>query len=151
MFHSEDEYRKHKTNLWTKPKNFGFFFILRPHFQNSLFLIFFFMFSVLNFIMKQKKLLKTKHHCTFVYVMNFTNYCPFLGILLLYDLVSNIFTIFFRGSEVCLEKCDSCGNLGYEKTKDFILREICKRTHCPPIVTLALLLFIHFYQNIKYK
>ena len=30
-----------------------------------------------------------------------------------------------------------------KKSNIFILREICKRTHCPSIVTLALLLFIY--------
>ena len=28
-----------------------------------------------------KKLLKTEHQCSFVYIMNFTNVCPFWGIL----------------------------------------------------------------------
>ena len=50
----------------------------------------------------------------------------------------------FIGSEVCLERCDSYGDFGFKKRKKniFILREFCKRTHCPPIVTLALLLFL---------
>ena len=29
-----------------------------------------------------------------------------------------------------------------KKPKNFVLREFCKRTHCPPVVTLALLLFL---------
>ena len=48
-----------------------------------------------------------------------------------------------QGLEVRLVRCDSYGNFGYlKKTNIFILREICKRTHCPHIRTLALLLFI---------
>ena len=73
---------------------------------------------------------------------------PFLSIFrhffLLCGLVSNIFTMFFRDSQVCLERCDSYGDFGY-LTKNqtfFILREICKRTLCPSSVTLALLFFL---------
>ena len=68
----------------------------------------------------------------------------FWAFLLLCGLVSNMFTMFFRDSEVCLEGCNSYGDFGYliKKSKNFILRKICKRTGCPSIVTLALLLFI---------
>ena len=45
----------------------------------------------------------------------------FWAFLLLGGLVSNIFTIFFRGSEVCLERFDSYGNFGYlEKNQTFL-------------------------------
>ena len=50
--------------------------------------------------------------------------------------------MFFRDSEVCLEKCDSYGDFSY-LTKDQTFLEICKRTLCPSIVTLALLLFLY--------
>ena len=76
------------------------------------FVPFFFMFSVLDTRMEQKKLLKTEQQCTFVYIMNFTNCNPFLGILLLCSLVSNSFAMFFRDSEVCLERCDSYSDFG---------------------------------------
>ena len=68
----------------------------------------------------------------------------FWSFLLFCNTVPNIFTISFRGSEVCLERCDSQGNFDYleKKQKKIILREFSKRTHCPAIGTLALLLFI---------
>ena len=75
--------------------------------------------------------------------MNFTDFNPFYGIFAALRPSFNIFTISFRGSEVCLERCDSYSNFGYlNKSNIFILREISKRTHCPYIVTLALLLFL---------
>ena len=49
------------------------------------------------------------------------------------------------GLEVCLERCDSYGHFGYlKKSKKIILREFCKRLHCPAIGTLTLLLFIQW-------
>ena len=68
----------------------------------------------------------------------------FGAFLLLCGLFSIIFQKNVMGSEVCLERCDSYGDFGFKKRKKniFILREFCKRTHCPPIVTLALLLFV---------
>ena len=53
---------------------------LRPHFQNSFFSQIYVMFSVLAPDWNTKKLLKTEQQCTFVYIMNFTNFYPFLGI-----------------------------------------------------------------------
>ena len=52
--------------------------------------------------------------------------------------------MFFRDSEACLERYDSYGDFGYltKNQKKIIWREICKRTRCPSIVTLTLLLFI---------
>ena len=69
------------------------------------------------------------------------HFCEFL---LLCGLVSKKFTMFFRDSEVCLGRCDSNGGFYYlKKNKNkCIWREICKRTRCPSIVTLALFLFI---------
>ena len=79
--------------------------------------------------------------------MNFKIFVHFGAFLLLSNLVSHIFTILFRGSELCLETIDCYSNFCYLKKKNtkkniFIPREFCKRTHCPPIVTLALILFI---------
>ena len=56
------------------------------------------------------------------------------------------FTMFFRDSEVCMERFDSYGDFGYLKKKSniSILREICKRTHCPSIVIVAFLLFLGY-------
>ena len=48
----------------------------------------------------------------------------------------------FKGSGVCLGRYDSYGNFGFKKLHILILREFSKRTHCPPIVILALLLFL---------
>ena len=45
----------------------------------------------------------------------------FWAFLLLYSLVSNIFTTFFRDSEVCIERCNSYCNFGYlEKNPTFL-------------------------------
>ena len=45
-------------------------------------------------------------------------------------LVSYIFTIFFMGSEVCLERCDSYGNFGYlEKNQTFLFHENFVKEH----------------------
>ena len=76
--------------------------------------------------------------------MVFTNFCPFFGILLLCGLFSNIFTMFFRDSEVCLEIYDSYGDFGYltKNQNIFFEEEFLKRTHCPSIITLAQLLFL---------
>ena len=91
-----------------------FFKNLRPLFQNS-FVPRFFMFSVLSFRMEHKKLLKTEHQCTFFYIMNFTSCCPFWGIFAALRPSFYYFYIFFRGSEVCLEICDSYSNFSYWK------------------------------------
>ena len=36
----------------------------------------------------------------------------------------------------------------FQILKMFILREICKRRHCPPSVTLGLLLFVNMYYTL---
>ena len=72
--------------------------------------------------------------------MNFTNFIPFLGIFAAY------FLLF-------LEKFSWVQNYVWKDVINtvifvfiyqtfFIFREFCKRTHCPRIVTLALLLFV---------
>ena len=73
---------------------------------------------------------------------------PFLKIhfgafLLLYGLVSNIFTFFFSWVQKYVWK-DVIHMVVwlFKKIKQLYLREFCKRTHCPPSVILALLLFI---------
>ena len=49
----------------------------------------------------------------------------FWAFLLLCGLVSNMLTTFFRGLEVCLERCDPYGNFGYlEKNQTFYSRRI---------------------------
>ena len=48
--------------------------------------------------------------------------------MLLCDLVSNIFTTFFSGSEVCLDRCDSYNNFGYlEKNQTFYSKRILEK------------------------
>ena len=55
-------------------------------------------------------------------------------------------------SEVCLERCDSYGNFGFKKkSNDIILREFCEITHCPPSVTMALLLSISYKGSVVKK
>ena len=49
------------------------------------------------------------------WILNF--FFHFWAFLLLCSLVSHIFTNFFRGSALCLERCDSYGNFGYLKKK----------------------------------
>ena len=90
------------------------------------------------------KLLKTGHQCILVLNYDFfsSHFIHFWPFLLLCRLFSNIFTIYHRGSEVCLERCDSYDNFSHLKNKINIQREICKRRHCPPIGTLALLLYL---------
>ena len=61
------------------------------------------------------------------------HFCCFVANFLLY------FTIFFIGSDVCLERYDSYGNFGLKKNiTNLILREFSKRAHgqdSPPIST----------------
>ena len=69
----------------------------------------------------------------------------FWTFLLLCGLVCNIFTMFFRDLEVCLEKCDSYGDFCYltkNQTFNFEEKFVNKKIHCPSFVTLTLLLFI---------
>ena len=75
---------------------------------------------------------------------NFTNFVFIFGyFLVLCDIVSNISTIFFRVLEVCLERYDLYGNVGFfKKSNNFIFRNFFKRNYCPPIGTLDMLLFI---------
>ena len=63
--------------------------------------------------------------------------------MLLGGLVSNIFQ-FFQGLEVCVERFDSYDNFGSleRKSQKKILGKFCKRTHCPPDVTLGLVFFL---------
>ena len=99
--------------------------------------------------MKQKKAIENR---TPVYLCLNHEFCKkihFGAFLMLCCQVSKIFTIFFRGSEVCLERCESYGDLGYlKKSNIFILREICKRTYCPPLVTPVLLLFVKIGESV---
>ena len=92
-----------------------YFKVLTTFSKQFFFSLIFFMFSVLRSRIEHKKLLKTEHQCTFIYIMNFTIFfnIHFGAFLLLYDLVSIIFTIVFIGSEVCLKRCDSYGNFDF--------------------------------------
>ena len=61
--------------------------------------------------------------------MNFVTFNIFLAFLLLCGLVSDIFTNFSRGSEICLAGCDSYGNFGDLKKKkifdeNFVIEDI---------------------------
>ena len=100
---------------------------------------------LLSFGMEHKKGIANRTPWYFCLHHGFYKFLSIFGpFFLLCGLVSHIFTIFVRDSEVCLERCDSYGNFGYlkKKKKKIILREFSKRTHCPPIVTLFLLLFV---------
>ena len=112
------------------------------HFQN-IFVPTFFMLSMLSSRMKHKKAIENRTLVYFCLQHEFKKKMHFGAYLLLCGIVSRIFTIFFRGLEVCMAICDSYINLAIKKiNKDIILREIFKRTYCPPIGTLALLLFL---------
>ena len=116
---------------------------MTPHFQNSFFSTFFNVFcakvedgTLESYWKPNTSVLSSTSWILLIFI-------HFGAFLLLCGLVSIYFTIFFMGSEVCLERCNFYGNLGLKKkSNNFILREFCKRTHCPPIVTLALLLFL---------
>ena len=92
--------------------------------------------------MKQKKLLKTEQQCIYSVL---TEKIWFLGIFAVFGPnFFNIFTIFFRGSSIRLARCDSYWYLVFFfKILSFFI-QICKMRHCPPSVTLALLLFVAF-------
>ena len=117
-----------------------FFLYLRPHFENIFVLGFFIMFSVLTFRMEHKKAIENR---TTVY------FC------LHYELLKNLsilghFCCFRDKFLICLQyfpgvqyvQKDVIHTVILKKSNIFILREFCKRTHCPLIVTLALLLFV---------
>ena len=94
------------------------------------------MFSFLSFRIEHKKLLKTKQQCTFVYIMNLGRFGCYAALVL-------IFLPFLSGVQKYVWK-DVIHTviLALKKSNIFILRKFCKRIHCPPIVTLDLLLFI---------
>ena len=111
---------------------------MKPHFKNSFFPQDFFIFYVLSFRMQHKKAIENRttvyfclHHELKKNVVHFGSF------LLLCSLVSNLFKQNFWGSEVGLERCDSYCNFFF-----FLIKPFCTRTHCPPIITLALLLFL---------
>ena len=84
----------------------------------------FFMFYALGSGKEHKKYIKTEHQCSFVWVLLIL--IPFWAFLLLCGQVVNIFTMFFRDSEVCLEKCDSYGDFGYlTKNQKNLFEEKC--------------------------
>ena len=92
----------------------------------------------------KKKLLKTEQQCTFVYIMNLNNFYWLLGIFAALRPSFKYFHIFFQGFSSMSGKVWFIRIfwLFFKNFYIFILREICKRRHCPPSVTLALLLWI---------
>ena len=132
VFHSGAQHRKHKKKLTRLFQKFGLrfltkncncslnvlFVLLKANFYNFFSKICYHIFKTVFFQLYvflcqapewyTKKLLKTEHQCTFVYIMNF------------YKLLS-IFTMFFRDTELCLERCDSYGGFGYlTKSQTFL-------------------------------
>ena len=84
--------------------------------------------------------------------MNFTKKnIHFWTFLLLCGLVSNIFTILVGIKKYAWKNVIHTVFLLFNKKSSiFVLREICKRTCCPSIVNLALLLFYHYkYLTLK--
>ena len=73
--------------------------------------------------------------------MNFTNFYPCWGI---FAALRPIFCYFFYSWVQKYVWKDVIHTVisAFKKSNIFILREFCKRTYCPPIVTLALLLFL---------
>ena len=99
------------------------------------------LFSVLSSRIDTKNLLETKHqmyfclhHDFYKFLSIFGHFCYFAAYILFLKIM---------GSEECLERCDSYGD--FFLSNIFILGEFCKRTQCPPIVTLALLLFLMLF------
>ena len=103
-------------------------------FKTILFQDFFLMFSVLSFRMEHKKAIENWTSVYFCLHREFytKKKCLFWGILLLCSLVSNTF-FFFRGSEVCLERCYSYGIFGFFKKikKKNTLYSYCKPGSAP--------------------
>ena len=109
-------------------------------FSKQFCLNFFFVFSIKISRMGQKKVIENRTAVYLKCVYNF--FFDFLAFLLLWGLISKKFTIFFRGSSIRLARCDSYWYLVFFfKILSFFI-QICKMRHCPPSVTLALLLFI---------
>jgi hypothetical protein len=91
----------------------------------------FFLFSVLSSRMEPKKAIENR---TAVYFCLHQEYYHLLSIfwefLLLCSLVSNIFTMFFSDSEVCLERYNSYGDFGYLiKNQTFLFEEKFVKEH----------------------
>ena len=76
----------------------------------------FFMFSVLGSKMEHKKSIENRTAVYFCLHHEFYQICIHCwAYLLLCGLVTNISTMFFRDSEVCLERCDSYSNFGFKR------------------------------------
>ena len=129
---------------WIYGHSKSFFFILRPHFQNSFFLKFF-----SNFFCAKVKYNTLKSYwkpnisvlLSASWILQI--FIHFGAFLLLCGLISITFCYFFH------EFRSMSGKMWFIwwfwlflLSKYLILREFCKRTHCCPIVTLALLLFL---------
>ena len=103
------------------------------------------MFSVLSSRMEQKKAIENRTPVYFFLLHKFFNFLSIFGHFCCLAAQFQIFLQFVSG----VKKYDWSNVihtvvLAYlqKKSNIYILREICKRTHCPPIGTLALLLFI---------
>ena len=93
------------------------------------------MFSVLSLRMEDKQAIEIEHQCSFKIFVNFWAF------LLLPSPISHIFTIFSGVQKYVLKHVIQLFGL-FKKKHFFFLRDFYKRTNCPPIVTLALLLFV---------
>ena len=126
-----------------------FFTILRPHFLIMFVKTFFKMFSMpssrmehITAIENRTSMFFSLHHEIIKFLPIFKHFCRFVAKFLI--------ILQFLGSEECLTRCDSYGNVGYlkKKIKNFILKEICSRTDCPHFGTFALLLFPIFFFSV---
>ena len=121
-----------------------FFKNLRPPCKRFLSQLFF-MFSMLSSMMEHKKAIEKR---TPVYFCQHHEFYKFLSILGHFCCFAAYFLLFFKKISWVQKYAwkDVIHTvilaLRKEEKNIFILREFCKRTHCPPIVTLALLLFV---------
>ena len=101
-----------KAQLKQKFKN------LRPHFQNSFVpTVFFYVFCARLQNGTQKSYWNPNSSVILSTSRILQFFVHFWAFLLLCGQVSNIFTMFFRDSEVCLERYDSYGDFGYLSKK----------------------------------
>ena len=103
---------------------------LRPYLKKTVLSQAFVMFSLLSFRMEhQKSYWKRNTSVLLSASLILPFFVNFWAILLRCGLGSSILSIFFRGVEVCLERCDSYGNFGLKKSNIIIFRRIKKKEH----------------------
>ena len=73
--------------------------------------------------MEHKKAIKKLTPVYFCLHHDFKIFVHFGAFLLLCGLVSDIFTILSRGSELCVDICDSYSNFGYLKNLTFLFKD----------------------------